>query len=98
MCPRQMNQRQSCMATVLYKSKRVFQGKNPIPTAKYCRRNVIVWGCFTAGGMGQLVVINPTTIVASYQRVLEGNVEAEIEVSNQIVQTKGLLKKSITSS
>lgn len=60
------------------KTKTAFENKNLIPTVKHGGGNVMVWGCFSAAGPGQLTIIESTMNSVLYQRVLEENVRPSV--------------------
>lgn len=60
------------------KTKTAFENKNLIPTVKHGGGNVMVWGCFSAAGPGQLTIIESTMNFVLYQRVLEENVRPSV--------------------
>lgn len=54
-----------------------FRRKKNTPAEKYGGTNAMVWSCFAASGNGKFAAIESTMNSASYQKVLEENVQPE---------------------
>ncbi|KAL0192456.1 hypothetical protein M9458_010752, partial [Cirrhinus mrigala] len=50
-----------------------YDPKNTIPTVKHGGRNIMLWGCFSAKGTGQLHRIKGTMDEAMYRQILSEN-------------------------
>ncbi|KAK3556765.1 hypothetical protein QTP70_016689 [Hemibagrus guttatus] len=55
------------------KKGEAFNPKNTIPTVKHGGGNLMFWGCFSAGGPGNLITVNGTMKKEQYIKILNNN-------------------------
>lgn len=53
--------------------------KNTVPTVKFGGGNIMIWGCFSANGVGKISIINGRMNAESYQNILEDNLMPSVE-------------------
>ncbi|CDQ73294.1 unnamed protein product [Oncorhynchus mykiss] len=63
----------NCTHRVWRKKKDEYNPKNTIPTVKHGGGNIILWGCFSAKGTGQLHLIEGRMDGAMYREILANN-------------------------
>ncbi|KAK3536481.1 hypothetical protein QTP86_013806 [Hemibagrus guttatus] len=56
-----------------------FNPKNTIPTVKHGGGNLMFWGCFSAGGPGNLITVNGTMKKEQYITILNNNIRQSAE-------------------
>ncbi|KAK3511150.1 hypothetical protein QTP70_032158 [Hemibagrus guttatus] len=56
-----------------------FNPKNTIPTVKHGGGNLMFWGCFSAGGPGNLITVNGTMKKEQYIKILNNNIRQSAE-------------------
>ena len=52
--------------------------QNTIPTVKFGGDNIMVWGCFSANGIGKIQVIDGRMNAVMYQNILDKNYDAAV--------------------
>lgn len=53
--------------------------KNTVPTVKFGGGNIMIWGCFSAKGVGNISLIDGRMNAANYQSILENNLTTSVE-------------------
>lgn len=53
--------------------------KNTVPTVKFGGGSIMIWGCFSAKGVGNISIINGRMNAASYQSILQNNLRTSVE-------------------
>ena len=53
--------------------------KNTVPTVKFGGGSIMIWGCFSAKGVGKVSVIDGKMNVESYQKILQDNLMTSVE-------------------
>ncbi|KAK3523864.1 hypothetical protein QTP70_010508 [Hemibagrus guttatus] len=61
------------VAFIWRKKGEAFNPKNTIPTVKHGGGNRMFWGCFSAGGPGNLITVNGTMKKEQYIKILNNN-------------------------
>ncbi|KAK3518577.1 hypothetical protein QTP70_004094 [Hemibagrus guttatus] len=67
------------VAFILCKKGEAFNPKNTIPTVKHGGGNLMFWGCFLAGGPGNLITVNGTMKKEQYIKILNNNIRQSAE-------------------
>ncbi|KAK3512430.1 hypothetical protein QTP70_009851 [Hemibagrus guttatus] len=67
------------VAYILCKKGEAFNPKNTIPTVKHGGGNLMFWGCFSAGGQGNLITVNGTMKKEQYIKILNNNIRQSAE-------------------
>ncbi|KAK3523030.1 hypothetical protein QTP86_011327 [Hemibagrus guttatus] len=63
----------------IWRKKEAFNSKNTIPTVKHGGGNLMFWGCFSAGGPGNLITVNGTMKKEQYIKILNNNIRQSAE-------------------
>ena len=61
------------------KDGEVYSPKNTIPTVKFGGGSIMIWGCFSAQGVGNMSVIDGTMNAESYKKILQENLLPLVE-------------------
>ncbi|KAK3512236.1 hypothetical protein QTP70_001090 [Hemibagrus guttatus] len=67
------------VAFIWRKKGEAFNPKNTIPTVKHGGGNLMFWGCFSAGGPGNLITVNGTMKKEQYIGILNNNIRQSAE-------------------
>ncbi|KAK3560358.1 hypothetical protein QTP86_006443 [Hemibagrus guttatus] len=67
------------VAFIWGKKGEAFNPKNTIPTVKHGGGNLMFWGCFSAGGPGNLIKVNGTMKKEQYIKILNNNIRQSAE-------------------
>ncbi|KAK3562641.1 hypothetical protein QTP86_003380 [Hemibagrus guttatus] len=67
------------VAFIWRKKGEAFNPKNPIPTVKHGGGNLMFWGCFSAGGPGNLITVNGSMKKEQYIKILNNNIRQSAE-------------------
>ncbi|KAK3522379.1 hypothetical protein QTP86_007959 [Hemibagrus guttatus] len=67
------------VAFIWRKKGEAFNPKNTIPTVKHGGGNLMFWGCFSAGGPGNLITVNSTMKKEQYIKILNNNIRQSAE-------------------
>ncbi|KAK3571603.1 hypothetical protein QTP86_015338 [Hemibagrus guttatus] len=62
------------VAFIWCKKGEAFNPKNTIPTVKHGGGNLMFWGCFSAGGPGNLITVSGTMKKEQYIKILNNNI------------------------
>lgn len=61
------------------KKNTAFEHKNLVPTVKHGGGSIMVWGCFSSKGPGQLALIDGRMDSVMYQQILDENIKPSIQ-------------------
>ncbi|KAK3517093.1 hypothetical protein QTP86_004153, partial [Hemibagrus guttatus] len=67
------------VAFIWHKKGEAFNPKNTIPSVKHGGGNLMFWGCFSAGGPGNLITVNGTMKKEQYIKILNNNIRQSAE-------------------
>ena len=66
-------------AEYVWRKKEAYKAKNTVPTVKHGGGNIMLWGCFSSSGTGNLVKVQGIMKKEDYISILEKNVKESAE-------------------
>ena len=61
------------------KDGEAYSPKNTVPTAKFGGGSIMIWGCFSAKGLGKISVIDGKMNAQKYKRISQENLMSSVE-------------------
>ena len=61
------------------KDSEAYLPQNTVPTVKFGGGSIMIWGCFSAKGVGKMSIIDSKMNAEKYQEILQENLMASVE-------------------